>query len=155
MNGIELMMPSFQITTYLSSGSNSSSKSNEYLKTYQKELFTQRIQNSVVFLSYLGTMRSLSSRFSMDFVSFLLREVPSLVAVDDFERSRYERRQEAKNPEFLTIGAEVGPAELVMDMVMGDKDNPPMLRREVGRPPTGNIWFRLGLMSPLSGSSSL
>ena len=100
-------------------------------------------------------MRSLSSRFSMDFVSFLLREVPSLVAVDDFERSRYERRQEAKNPEFLTIGAEVGPAELVMDMVMGDKDNPPMLRREVGRPPTGNIWFRLGLMSPLSGSSSL
>ena len=109
----------------------------------------------MVFLSYLGTMRSLSSRFSMDFVSFLLREVPSLVAVDDFERSRYERRQEAKNPEFLTIGAEVGPAELVMDMVMGDKDNPPMLRREVGRPPTGNIWFRLGLMSPLSGSSSL
>ena len=153
MNGIELMMPSFQITTYLSSGSNSSSKSNEYLKAINQNI--EGVQNSVVFLSYLGTMRSLSSRFSMDFVSFLLREVPSLVAVDDFERSRYERRQEAKNPEFLTIGAEVGPAELVMDMVMGDKDNPPMLRREVGRPPTGNIWFRLGLMSPLSGSSSL
>ena len=76
----------------------------------------------------------------MDFVSFFLEDVLWAEEEEDFDRKRYDLRQDAKKPPEdlptppllcalvgIPAGAEGGP---VNDMLMGDNDKPPTLRRE-------------------------